>query len=391
MSNNAFDRAGPRLNSLEIGRGVAALFVVLYHFYSICAKYFGSPPSIGEPFRGGHAGVEYFFALSGFIIFYVHAKDIGKRDRIFDFFKKRFVRIIPMYWIIISCMLISFVIYPHWGAEKSLTFFNIIRDYLLIPREGAMILPPAWTLEREFIFYIVFSVCIFAPRLGVPTFLLWQCGVVFANIVFFVSNERPDNLLWVFFGIQNLGFLAGVSCAWLTMNYGSPSRWKQLLIFSIGAAIVLATMAVEAYLDTDPGALNPPAAQEIGRSVLYAASFGLIIYGCVTFEVNSGWISGKYLTLFGASSYLIYLIHEPLASVVMKVLTSNPVRGFFNPNSSYLLAVALVLAAAAVLHVSVEKPVTRYLRKILIDDRRRRPRTTDTQGTLGDGPAVLPK
>jgi peptidoglycan/LPS O-acetylase OafA/YrhL len=63
---------------LQIGRGFAALFVVLFHLNNSVwgiGKYFRDPFSQALGF--GNAGVQFFFVLSGFIIYLVHADDIG--------------------------------------------------------------------------------------------------------------------------------------------------------------------------------------------------------------------------------------------------------------------------------------------------------------------------
>jgi len=48
----------------------------------------------------GHAGVDFFFVLSGFIIFFVHGKDIGKPSRLPHYVWRRFIRIYPVYWAV---------------------------------------------------------------------------------------------------------------------------------------------------------------------------------------------------------------------------------------------------------------------------------------------------
>jgi len=137
-----------RLFSLEVGRGVAALLVVLFHYEFYASEYLGSA-SLGKLFQGGHAGVEYFFTLSGFIIYYVHRRDIGQLGTLPQFFAKRFIRIVPMYWIVISLSCVVFAAHPVWGARKGLDLYNIVADYLLLPRTGQLILEPAWTLSAK--------------------------------------------------------------------------------------------------------------------------------------------------------------------------------------------------------------------------------------------------
>jgi len=60
-----------RFQSLQMGRGLAALAVVLYHAADTITlpKYIGSDTTgLLKYFLPGHAGVHYFFILSGFVI-----------------------------------------------------------------------------------------------------------------------------------------------------------------------------------------------------------------------------------------------------------------------------------------------------------------------------------
>lgn len=69
------------IETLQIGRALSAIAVVLFHAELTLAldKYLGR--SLYPIFRGGDSGVEYFFVLSGFVIVQAHAGDFG-RDRV---------------------------------------------------------------------------------------------------------------------------------------------------------------------------------------------------------------------------------------------------------------------------------------------------------------------
>ena len=47
-------------------------------------------------------GVNFFFVPSGFIIFFAHAKDVGRPARIGTYLWRRFARVYPTYWVFIS-------------------------------------------------------------------------------------------------------------------------------------------------------------------------------------------------------------------------------------------------------------------------------------------------
>ena len=58
-----------RLQMLEVGRGLAALAVVLFHINEFFRRgRFGAPENLFTPFAGGYAGVQLFFVLSGFLM-----------------------------------------------------------------------------------------------------------------------------------------------------------------------------------------------------------------------------------------------------------------------------------------------------------------------------------
>src|SRR3984885_1419086 len=88
-------RGRARLEGVEAGRGVAALLVVLYHAaLHVEGDVPGSAVLWGLP-HFGHAGVDFFFVLSGFIISFVHRKDVGRPDRLGHYLERRFTRVFP--------------------------------------------------------------------------------------------------------------------------------------------------------------------------------------------------------------------------------------------------------------------------------------------------------
>jgi exopolysaccharide production protein ExoZ len=357
-----------RLAGLEIGRGIAALLVVLYHGGEMCEKYFGTLPFAGL-FRGGHAGVEFFFVLSGFIMVHVHVSDIGRGGRFAAFLKKRVVRIIPMYWLVLTGMLAAFLLHPAWGADKELTFGKAAMDYLLLPRPGPMTLPPAWTLQREFLFYLVFGLVILRPRAGVILFALWQAAVIVKALLFATVLRQSSLALEVLFGVHNVGFLVGAGVALLVRNRrATPRTERGLLIAGIGGFV--AVLAIEWQLggQLDAGfvadaADQPRIAAEIVKSLAYTAACGLIVWGSALWESRSERRLGRAVALFGGASYLIYLIHEPLASLVLKILKSGRLIEVGSSELALVAVAVAAVAAAIVLHVIVERRVTGFLRR----------------------------
>ena len=85
-------------NYIQACRAAAAIAVVMFHISVTfaAAKYFNEP-IFAQLLRFGSAGVEFFFVLSGFIIYFIHHRDIGNPMALGRFFRRRIERIYPSY------------------------------------------------------------------------------------------------------------------------------------------------------------------------------------------------------------------------------------------------------------------------------------------------------
>jgi len=103
-----------KLDILQIFRGLAALAVLLHHTTGQAIKV-DSYSYLNNFFQIGWSGVNFFFVLSGFIIFYVHYKDIGNKCKLSNFPLKRVIRLFPIYWVMRIGVLAIFFLNPHFG------------------------------------------------------------------------------------------------------------------------------------------------------------------------------------------------------------------------------------------------------------------------------------
>lgn len=163
----------PTLQSIQAGRGLAASLVVAYHGGRMLAlpQYVGYVPLHGI-FAFGHAGVDFFFVLSGFIISYVHHADVGRPRRLMHYAFQRVTRIYPVYWAATAIVILS-LFFSHDPAAQ-LAPLHVAASLLLIPHNQEPVLGVAWTLEHEMLFYLAFGVAILSRRLGgVLYFAAW--------------------------------------------------------------------------------------------------------------------------------------------------------------------------------------------------------------------------
>ncbi len=104
----------------------------------------------------GHAGVDLFFVISGFVIAFAHYGDIGQPHRAWLYLRKRLVRIYPPYFVAFAIMLLASIALHTPSADISPG--NVIDNLLLIRRHMAARDPAsrAWTLRSEVLFYALF-------------------------------------------------------------------------------------------------------------------------------------------------------------------------------------------------------------------------------------------
>ncbi|MGL4420416.1 MAG: acyltransferase family protein, partial [Gemmataceae bacterium] len=87
------------LRNVQALRGLACLFVVLYHVAGWEQLVWPRIPVFGFYRYFGFAGVDLFFVLSGFIITHAHWKQIGQPRHLPTYLYRRLSRIYPVYWL----------------------------------------------------------------------------------------------------------------------------------------------------------------------------------------------------------------------------------------------------------------------------------------------------
>nr|WP_294900920.1 acyltransferase [uncultured Pedobacter sp.] len=157
-----------RINILDGFRAVAIISVLLFHFYSTFGKGGGG---LQNPFSYGYLGVQFFFMISGFVIFFT----LENTDDFIIFWKKRFIRLFPAMLIASSITLWFFIIfdtnslYPNGHSFKnfilSLTFVTpeIFRVIFSNPKLSYLN-GSYWSLWPEIQFYALASVLYFCSR-----------------------------------------------------------------------------------------------------------------------------------------------------------------------------------------------------------------------------------
>lgn len=337
-----------KLQSIEAARGIAATLVVIYHAARhIEANGLGLPWFAGiELF--GHAGVDFFFVLSGFIILFVHWGDVDQPSAMARYVERRCTRIYPLYWAVLVVH-IALAIYGSQQARFDLP--TLAANVTLFPLAGEPIVGVAWTLQHEMLFYGLFAIALISRRLAVFVFGVWV-ALVFA-VLLGIVDVSSIGAARVATSAYNVQFLMGMGAAAIAHRVRLPRPRAFAVVgavsfFAVG--IAESRGLVDGYGDA-------------ARFYFGAAAF-LLVIGLVESERISSVPVPRWLGVLGKASYAIYLGHLLAIGVAWKILARFGLTLSLHPSALHVLLIAVGLAGGILLSLVVEYPLMGVARKL---------------------------
>jgi peptidoglycan/LPS O-acetylase OafA/YrhL len=323
-----------------------------------------------ERFVPGGFGVTVFFFLSGFLITTLLRSEFEKNGVISlrHFWLRRVLRILPpFYLVLVGAVLLSLAIDPPGTlstpalAAQALQYTNywiIAHQYDGQPAGTGVY----WSLAVEEHFYLVFPWIFIAMQrvrlsgraqaVGIWTLcalvLLWRVALVWilhSPVVrtYMASDTRIDSILF--------------GCALAVWNNPvldeiplNERRWK----YGYVPASVLLLIAC-LYIRGDEF-------RETLRYSIQGAALTVIFIAAIRFArwAVFAWLNTRILVFIGLLSYSLYLLH---LAVIYGVARLMPAESLIVQGASSL---AIAVALAWVIYVTVEKPCAR-LRRMLTD------------------------
>lgn len=332
--------------SIQYLRGVAAMMVVLVHLH---------PQLERMGFQGywPHwmaAGVDIFFVLSGFLMWITTR---GKKVGVLEFYRRRAVRIIPLYWALTSVAVGVMLVAPQLLQTTRFGLGHVIASYFFImaPNPAGHIEPVltvGWTLNYEMLYYVIFGLALLLPiawRFAATTaVLLGMC-----LIGWFVATDQTP-ILQVYTSDIVLEFLFGMAVgAWFLRDSRGGSAALAWLL-ALGGFAAFGILAW--YF---PGASRP---LTMGLPAM------AIVVGAIMLERFGGLPPMRWLHKLGDASYSLYLSH----AFVLSALSQGWRRLHLDslPGGQVLFCVAGVLACSIVgllVYQWLERPLINFFRK----------------------------
>ena len=338
----------PALQGIQILRAIAALIVVLHHSLeeSMAAVV---PLTIPDCFiTFGAAGVDIFFVISGFIMFYVSFPNDKAAASPISFLVKRIMRIYPLYWFCVATLLGLWSI----GLFHSLQLDAdvLVRSIFLFPSEH-LVINVSWTLVYEMYFYLIFAATLVYSRPIISLF--GTSGAIL--ILYVIGHFAPDGAARIFLTNEiAVEFCFGLFLGYFFQRF--PRLFLGARLLSIpGFALILMAPLVVAHENTNglPGA---------ARLLAWGIPAFLIVLSFLCLKASRTPLQ-RGMALLGDASYAIYLTHPFVMITYAKLLKGGlanlsqwPMIPFF-----VLLSVGLGLFV----HIFIERRLTNGFRNLL--------------------------
>ena len=356
-----------QLDALTSLRFFAAIYVLLFHYViDLSAGRLQSALT-----HLGYTGVTFFFVLSGFILAHnYHRVDFNQRDNRERFFAARLSRIYPVFLlsllVSVPFALAQFLKMPAGLLKGFAAAGGLLAPLGLqswVPGASCAINCPNWSISTELFFYLLFPFLVLPltrnpGRWFVVTLAVWASiaavatsawdqfgsGSIMADhaqtlpvllaqaIKYFPAGRLPEFMLGI--------VLYGV---WRRTRHRIDGDWALL-------AFIVAATAIVAVSSRIPETLL--------HNGLTAVAWAPLILAAAS--MRDGLLCSTWAVFLGRISFSLYLFHIPVLNL-LKALDKRLFASHLahEPVAAIVLATALAIVVAAIVHRFVEEPSRR--------------------------------
>ncbi|WP_421383732.1 acyltransferase family protein [Bacillus salacetis] len=339
-----------KLILIQFSRALVPVLVMLFHVSANMKGYWDYDllKMSTLPVSGG---VNYFFALSGFMLFYIYKEKFGQSGELKKYLLNRFIRIYPLYWVLTLIALPTLLLFPFLGLENKIDYDSVIHSLLLLPHPQGTepILDIAWSLVYTVYFYLIFALFFLSKRI-IPAVILSVWGLISIGFMtdLFWSAEK---ITYFFFYQYNLIFLAGILCAYLLTRI-KLNQPLSILTASLGF-ITFPLLWWNEYQQ----AVN--ISFDIGTGLASA----LIIFGLASIDIQKEISLHKSLYYLGNASLSIYLAHNLPLNTFSHIFYKIGLFELIGGPAVSILLLAMITGVGCLVHSFIEKPIVAYSKK----------------------------
>lgn len=346
-----------RIDQITFTRFIAAISIVIYHFGKDIFPF--NNEHISFIFKQANVGVSYFFFLSGFVLVIAYSKK--SKLSTFEFFKNRFARIYPVYFLAIIFIILFKAINNFYNFDVKGMILNVFMIQSWIPGKALSFNGPAWSLAVEVLFYALFPFLFnrFYNRKKISkSFVLivisiWVLSQIilqwYTHLIIFENLEKTKKMheFFHFFPLMHLNeFLLGnLSGFFFIKTFITRKRDFDKLILLVLILLLL-------FLNYN-GILN----YHNGLLLIFFIPLVLLL------SLNTGRITSIFnypiLIFLGEISYGIYILQLPIHSFTIKIFKYLNID---NPTLLFYFYILFLLIVSSISFKLFEQPLRKKIK-----------------------------
>jgi len=345
----------PALTSL---RGVAAVWVVLYHFQDVLRAAGAVPAPLARLVGHGHYAVDLFFLLSGYVIAYNYL-DLPRpleRRTCFRFLFMRLARIYPAHLVGLLAVVPMVLAARLMGMGLTDEGYGLVAfvQHLTLTQAWVPFMKlswnyPAWSVSAEWFAYLSFPVLAVGLRrvrgMAANILLLAGCAGLL-SVGGFLPHTAPFRELWRVM----LAFPVGMALFHVSRTL-RPATWLPRGVALLSSAGLLLALMAEGVPHR-----------------LFFVLFAVLLWALS--ELRPGDLSAfcaRPLVWLGEVSYSLYICHALVQKVLNELLPARALEALPLPQRVLGLGLyaGLLLGSAYGMWRLVEEPSRRFLKRVL--------------------------
>lgn len=324
---------------IQVLRFLAASAVVAFHALGVAPDYV-AVPSTGffDGLRHGGHGVDLFFVISGFIIFYATDRTAPTPGK---FLQRRIERVVPLYFFVTLAVVALAAAFPAFNTPGWFTLQHVLKSLGFVSfSDGEMpVVYVGWSLEYEMYFYLCVTLLLALTREP------WR-----AVVVLFSALTILGRIPYVDQALGNFRFL--VDPLLMEFVFGVlVGRW--FVNRRVSKIEVIATAcAIAVLLAVEPG----------NRAIVYGLPSAAIVAAAAyasALRVRMSFVATS-LERLGNASYSIYLVQ--VNTVTFACAYAVTLVPDISPLAVVLATTAAVVLAGLLLNMFVEQPLLKLSR-----------------------------
>ncbi len=356
-----------KIRAIDAVRGWAIFLVTVVHTAAI---FVNMPWPIKKATNFGWYGVQLFFIASAFTLLMSWNRNIVRGNSIGEFFKRRFFRIAPMYYL---GTLFYFLVRPpgetfdFFQLFYSMSFINSWHpDWLGVTDGFWSVVPGGWSISVEFCFYLIFPIlAIYINSLNRS--LLFFCASLLLSFMSFDMADflfnSKDNNIYAFFWMPSqlvvfsLGFIAYY---FVFGNKDAKNTWRPNSWFIY---VLLVFLSIITQLGNTKNFFD--GVKVLPTHITVSIVFCMLLILLFKVEKIPEFIVNKAICKFGEVSFSAYLIHFFMISILHDFINTSvfQVTGILSVLYFLVLMIPVVLGTyffSRVTYNFVEKPFINF-------------------------------